>query len=72
MSHTKSLWQSPEELDMIFSEIPVSVCDRIRTEQTHALPVRHYTPEQDVWLARDKNYMSYQEHRIDQESPEEG
>lgn len=58
MSHTKSLWQSLDEHDMMFSEIPASVCDKICTEQTHILPVRHYSPEQDIWLARDKNDTS--------------
>lgn len=58
MSHTKCLWQSLDENDMMFSEIPGSVCNKIHTEQTHILPVRHYPLEWDTWLARDKNYIS--------------
>lgn len=62
ISHTKSLWQSPDEHDTMFSEIPVSACDKIHTEQTHILPVSHYTPEWDIWLARDKNNVSNYEY----------
>lgn len=57
--HTKSLWQSPDEHDMMFSEIPVSVCKKIHAEQTRILPVRHYTPEQGIWRAGDKTDISH-------------
>lgn len=53
-SKTFEMSQSRDEHDMMFSEIPASVCDKICTEQTHILPVRHYSPEQDIWLAGTK------------------
>lgn len=39
--HTKSLWQSPDVHDMMFSEIPVSVCDKIHAEQDPSSQTLH-------------------------------